>query len=248
MSNIFITGCARSGTTLLNRLFHAFEDVRVIDRETSLDDFISLGRSDMVVVAKRTPKTILSVPLAREELRRQEERVLESRIIVVNIVRDGRDVVHRHPRGPRVDLNRWIGCMLQSRRFRHLISLELRYEDLVQKPDEAQSRIESVAGLARAFRFSEYPDFVDTDAFAVPDFAGLEQYEPRPIDRRSLGHSPTEYLALSTSDAERELFERTLVRMGYAGEGDSCGWNDEQLAADQALFEALSRDLGYGCS
>ena len=39
---IYIVGCARSGTTLLRRLFHAFETCEVVPYEIDLDVFAAM--------------------------------------------------------------------------------------------------------------------------------------------------------------------------------------------------------------
>lgn len=54
---IYITGCARSGTTLLQRLFYAFEGVEIIDGEIDIDSFIN-RTSDKVLVGKRTINSV----------------------------------------------------------------------------------------------------------------------------------------------------------------------------------------------
>ncbi len=43
-----------------------------------------------------------------------------------------------------------------------MISIDIRYEDLVQRPDEVQARIENMTDLVPLARFSEYPAFVRT--------------------------------------------------------------------------------------
>ncbi len=248
MKHLFITGCARSGTTLLTRLFHAFEGVELIDHEVSLDDFLAQTPNEGTLVGKRTPRTILSVPLPKAELSQQAQALSSEQVCVANLIRDGRDVVHVHFSGPRVNVNRWIGCILQAQRFRGLVKLEIRYEDLVAKADEVQARISEVTGLTASALFSAYPDFVPAHVFEEPEYRDFKGYRARPIDTASLGHSATEYVELCTSDRERALFERLLRRQGYLGGERELVWNEQELAEDQALFETLSEELGFGCS
>lgn len=246
-TRVFITGCARSGTTLLNRLFYAFSGVSVVDREITLDEYCSCNPDGNVLIAKRTPRTILSVPLPENELRRQADLLSSAGIHVINLVRDGRDVVHQHRTGPRVNVNRWIGCMLQAQQFRSSIALEVRYEDLVAVPDRVQSRISQVTGLRASTPFSRYPEFVNSQVFDEPDFRNLEQYRRRRIDQESIGHSPNEYVGLCNCDNEKALFERILTRLGYIGDKRQDEWDECDVEQEQQLFESLSSEIGYGC-
>ncbi|MBN1153276.1 MAG: hypothetical protein JXA58_08690 [Dehalococcoidia bacterium] len=245
---VFITGCARSGTTLLNRLFYAFDELFVIDTEMSLDRFVTTVPAARGMVAKRTPQTILSVPLPAAELRRQATIIKANGIRIVNVIRDGRDVVHLHPAGPRVNVNRWIGCMLQAQRFQEYVTLEVRYEDLVVAPNDVQKTIAQVLGLRMRYSFSAYPDFVRQEVFEVDDYRPFAQYRRRPIDQASVGHSESEYRVLCRDDAERALFERVLRKLKYLPTDGGAGWTREELRQDQCLFESMSAEMGYGCA
>ena len=247
---VFITGCARSGTTLINRLFYAFDGVSVVDPEICIDEFCELRADECkVIVAKRTPLTILSVPLPEEELLRQVKLVRLHSLSLVNVIRDGRDVVHRNPSGPLADLNRWIGCMIHAQRFRSLLEAQVRYEELVTSPDAVQTALAEALGLSPRAAFSEYPGFVPAHVFDEPEYRDYPYYDSRPIDRKSVGHSATEYMGLCTSERERGLFERALARYGYLGGSDRLEvWPQDVLERELALFRELSRELGYNCS
>lgn len=247
MTRIFITGCARSGTTLLCRLFHAFQHTQVISQEINIDDFCASPASRPVLVGKRTPLTILSVPLPASELERQWSLAERSKLRIVNIIRDGRDVVHQNPTGPRVNVNRWIGCILQSRRFRRRITAEVRYEELVRDPDAAQDRLARALDLRPSARFSRYPDFVPAPVFDEAEYKDFPYYTKRPVDDRSVGHSATEYAELCSSPEEKALFERTLARLGYAAGKKTGPWTPGALLREEAVFRRLSRALGYDC-
>ena len=67
MKKIYITGCAKTGTTLLRRLFNAF-DLKVYNKdEIELVNFLN---SDFDV-GKRTFNTMFSNVLNEEEIKRQ---------------------------------------------------------------------------------------------------------------------------------------------------------------------------------
>lgn len=104
---IFIFGCARSGTTLLQNLFRSFEDTIVIDRENPISRFEDFEGESKNIVLKRTSDCALTLI---ENLREVPD------IQVVDIYRDPRDVVTSvHPR------NIWI--------LYRFFALEKRYYD-----------------------------------------------------------------------------------------------------------------------
>jgi len=138
--------------------------------------------------------------------------------------------------------------MIQAQRFSELISLQIKYEDLVKTPNDVQSRISRTTGLQSQTVFSEYPKFVDSQVFEEPEYREYEPYRPRSIDQRSIGHSSNEYIELCTSTREREMFERVLRRMGYLGEEVQKPWDLSEVCAEQALFEELSKQMGYDCA
>ena len=235
MKRIFITGCARSGSTLLNRLFYAFSDITVIDYEISIDDFCNYKCNTGLLVGKRTPLTILSVPLSEDEIKRQLELVHNNNMIIINIIRDGRDVVHQNPTGPIVNVNRWIGCMLQAWEFKKEISIQVRYEDLVTNPDSILTQIENVLFVKSKYKFSEYPDFVPDDVFDEPEYKNYYSYNKRKIDSRSVGHSNDEYNKKCKSEEQRDFFKRILIRYGYLNSKSpkDCQWDIETLKQEK---------------
>ena len=213
MTRIFITGCARSGTTLLCRLFYAFRNTEVISPEISIDDFCASSTESPILVGKRKPLTVLSVPLPEHELKRQWSLAVRAHLHIVNIIRDGRDVVHQNPTGPQVNPNRWIGCILQAQRFRDRIAIEVRYEDLVRDPDAAQERLARTLDLKQKTRFSRYPDFVPNAVFDEAEYKDFPYYDKRPVDQKSVGRSPRGYTAVCINPAEKAMFERILLRI-----------------------------------
>lgn len=229
MKRIFITGCARSGTTLMNRLFYAFQDTTVIDHEIVIDDFCQIRPKSEILVGKRTPLTIFSVPLGQEEIERQVDLIRVQDLPIVNMIRDGRDVVHLNLKGPRVNVNRWIGCMLQAQLYRQLVNIQVRYEDLVSEPNLVQARLCEVLGLVPAYKFSDYPDFVPDAAFDEQEYREFANYNKRMISAASIGHSKTEYHDRCENPEQRALFERTLQRYGYSDGIKEEVWEKETL-------------------
>lgn len=229
----------------MNRLFYAFQDVTVIDHEIAIDDFCQLRPQSKILVGKRTPLTILSVPLGQEEIERQINLIMEKDLLIVNIIRDGRDVVHLNPKGPRVNVNRWIGCMLQAQLYRHLVNIQVRYENLVSEPNMVQTRLCEVLGLVPAYEFSDYPDFVPDSAFDEPEYREFANYNKRRITATSVGHSSSEYHDRCKSMEQQALFERILQRYGYLGGAEQKIWDFRMLHQEVELHEQDSIRLGF---
>ena len=85
MNKIFITGCAKSGTTLLLRLFNAFDNLKVYNyNELSLYSFIN--RCKDYNVAKRNYRSIFSNTLSQARIQKSIELITDNNITVINKV------------------------------------------------------------------------------------------------------------------------------------------------------------------
>lgn len=209
---IYITGSARSGTTLLGRLFYAFEDVTVIDAEIELEYFVQAsGIETEHYSGKRSVATIFSNDLNDGALRQQEMMIKSNDIKIVNIMRDGRDVVHKPEKGTQCTPRRWIACMEQVDRYGYLIDCNIYYEDLVTEPNETQALVAHGLGFKRPkikHAWSDYPAFVPDKAFETRSTQGFPLYGPRTIEPSK--HDPNFYKTLPMGKAEYDSFERWL--------------------------------------
>tara|TARA_Y100000310_G_scaffold233032_2_gene235877 strand:- start:5042 stop:5734 length:693 start_codon:yes stop_codon:yes gene_type:complete len=160
---VFITGCAKTGTTLLLRMCFAFEDCEVLYKEgfngheISLDNFVEYESKQKYLIGKRFPPSLLS-NVYQEGFLQQKDQIVKNDIGIINIVRDGRDVVLSD--GGYVKPERWISTMQQREQFHDLIDLELSYHDIVTRPDEVQKKIMETYGIEKNYDFSSYPDYV----------------------------------------------------------------------------------------
>lgn len=203
---IYIVGCARSGTTLLRRLFHAFGNCEVVPHEIDLDSFAAMeAPEDKVLVGKRTVATVFSNQLAPDEGRRQIA-LLRSRpdIRVLCIYRDGRDVVESEAQA---DPARWLSCMHQMVVWPDLV-LSLRYEDLVREPDRLQAHLANHYGLRVDYLWSEYPRF-----FPPGGDDHIDRYAPQPIGTQRIGKDPKKWRRLVPWLAPQ--MEQALQHFGY---------------------------------
>lgn len=206
-NKIFITGCAKSGTTLLLRLFYSFKDVEVVHVEIPLFRLIDMN-SKNTLVAKRDAQTIFSNSLSVHTIEIQKTLIEDNNIKIINIVRDGRDVVESD-RGY-VPAQRWIDSLTQT--FEHMdnILLNVKYEQLVSTPDIVQGWIRDLTGLRPECKFSAYPDFVPSKAF----LSKTNHNKPRPIEVGRIGKDLGLYKRLC-SEEQLEDFESFLKKLSY---------------------------------
>ncbi|MDB4335846.1 sulfotransferase domain-containing protein [bacterium] len=224
---IFITGCAKSGTTLLLRMCFAFEDTEVLYKkgaeghELDFNDFVDYKSTNQFVIGKRHPPALLSTTYDHQLHQTQAGKVLSEKIGIINVVRDGRDVLLSD--GNYVKPERWISCIEQRDKvlFGNLIDLEISYEDLVRKPDQVQKDIENKFGLKSKHSFSVYPDYVEDWVFdwnvSVLARAGLgneKKYGKRRVSDKAIGKDLQAYKNICTEE-ELPPFEKHLKHLGY---------------------------------
>jgi len=207
---IYITGCAKSGTTLLRRLFYAFEDITVIGEEIHLNSFIKHPNPASIVVGKRTYKTIFSNTYEMIPINKQIRLIEKTKDLrIINIVRDGRDVVLSD--NCAVPPLRWADSMHQRRKLNHLIDMEIIYEDLISCPDVIQQEIMFTFGLKKKYKFSEYPCFVPKKANNI----SKSNYTLRPIDGGNKNKDMNGYRNIIGSPALLKRFHYELELGGY---------------------------------
>jgi len=152
---ILITGCAKTGTTLVRRLFNAF-DLKVFNKEEiSLDGLIN---SDYIV-GKRTYLTIFSNLLPEEEINRQLNLIKDNNIKIVNIVRDKESTLKSTNGWVKED--RYDECMRQATEFSQYIDYTINYSDLISNPNSIQESLSKVLNLKIIHKWSDFPDWFD---------------------------------------------------------------------------------------
>ena len=223
---IFITGCAKSGTTLLLRMCYAFKNTEVLYRKGSnghelpFGDFMKYESDSKFIIGKRHPPALLSNVLV-EEFQSQASAIEENKIGIINVIRDGRDVVLSD--GNYVKPKRWIESVKQrdTKIYGNLIDLEVRYEDLIRNPQDVQRQMEDVFGLQSENAFSDYPDYVEDWVFewnvSILGRQGKSNetnYGKRKLSDKSVGKDLEAYRDLC-SDMERNEFDACLKNLGY---------------------------------
>ena len=226
---IFITGCAKSGTTLLLRMCYAFNDTEVLYREgfdgheLPFYDFVKHKSDSKFVIGKRHPPAILSNVIV-PEFEDQKLEIIDKDIAIINVVRDGRDVILSD--GKYVKPKRWIETIKQRdpNVFGDIINLEVKYEDLVRNPTMVQNQMEKIFGLTSKSSFSDYPDYVEDWVFewnvsvlARSGQGGETNYGKRKLSEKGIGKDLEAYKDIC-SESELPKFESCLRRLGYLWE------------------------------
>jgi len=221
---IFITGCAKSGTTLLLRMCYAFKDTEVLYREgfdgheLPFEQFVSYKSDKKFIIGKRHPPALLSnvTTMALDE---QYKEVKEQGIVIINVVRDGRDVVLSD--GNYVRPKRWIESVKQRKSYEDVIIMEVKYEDLIRNPEQIQREMEEKIGLESKNEFSEYPDYVEDWVFdwnvsvlARRGQGNENNYGKRKLSEASIGKDLEAYKKICSS-VEVPEFEQCLEELGY---------------------------------
>lgn len=209
MVKIFITGCAKSGSTLLARLMHAFKDIEHVNEEISLDQFCEIKQNKYFLIGKRSEWTVFSQVLGSEEKERQLSLISNHNIKIINIVRDGRDVVKSFwddwgVWNPFI----WMDAIDQYKEYGHYVSSTIWYEDLINRPNVVQYELMKHFNFEKAFRFSDYPNFVPGYSFV----SDKKNYLQRKITRVSINKDKNFY---KRRPNDIEYFENQLNYLGY---------------------------------
>lgn len=207
---------------------YAFDGVGIVRtgrkkniEEISLEDFVDWDKSDKpILVGKRSRRTIFSVEVLNKRLLNGQARLIKKRgIKIVNMVRDGRDVVLSTVSSKQRSITprRWIHSMRHRDMFPKLITVEVRYEDLVTRPDAEQRRVADALGLKAIHAWSEYPEFVPGWEFKMRgssiDPGG--RYVARPLSGNRVGKNLEAYKAMTGEGMLRRHFEAELRKAGY---------------------------------
>lgn len=220
---IFITGCAKSGTTLLLRMCYAFKDTNTSYKrgfnghEMTLPELLNLKVEEKFLIGKRLPPFLLS-NVDHPEFEDQAEWLKKHDIGIINVVRDGRDVVLSD--GKYVKPVRWMESIKQREKYSELVDMEVKYEDLIRYPNVVQENMTNIFGLESHSRFSDYPDYVPDWVYdwnvSVTGRAGKQEsdYGKRRLSESSINRNIEEYKNICTIQELKE-FDSLLKGLDY---------------------------------
>lgn len=214
LKKIFITGCAKSGTTLLKDMFRSFGSTFVIESEVSVSAICKLRASNVgeydYVVSKRTWDSLYSCGRLRDtDIESQYHQLQAADIIVINVVRDGRNVVKSLLKDwGWYSPFEWMECVRQAKDHNGIISLTVKYEYLLTRPDEVQNEIMVITGMKPLHSFSDYPKFIETTEQRE------KNYTFRPLDKSKASFVDKETYLKRPNDVEH--FNELLKGLGYS--------------------------------
>jgi hypothetical protein len=149
---VFVTGCARSGTSLLHRCLSTLPEPVYYWSENSLAQ-----------LWREPPTKGKHIVLKRRALCRAFFHAIPKNVYIVHIVRDPMATLTSRVKGldtPYVTPERWRAeyqafCKLRKRHPAGRLVV-VRYEDLIANPDQLQAQIASALGLTFEQPFSAY--------------------------------------------------------------------------------------------
>ena len=161
MRHIFITGCAKSGTTMLLGLFHAF-DFPCIPMECTPRQLLKYGswtnKRYGGIVGKRSSRNLFSWHISREAQLAQLNTIVTKGIEIVHITRNKEDVL-RSENGY-VPEKRYDAVQRQAEEFHHAIKCHVGFEDILRDPTRVQSQLVRQLDLKVRHCWTDYPNFV----------------------------------------------------------------------------------------
>lgn len=202
---IYITGCAKSGTTLLARLMHSF-GLPVHGSEISLHDFCESKAKNLV--AKRSEYTIFSNILNGFDLEHQKNMIIKHDIKILNMYRNGVDVLESFENdwqywNPLI----WCESIRQMEAMKDLITTNVSYESLVERPNMMQSVIATGLGIIPEYKFTESHHKAPMDLFVTDN----PRYKSRPIVMDRIGKS----FNVKKPGIDIDYFNEKMENCGY---------------------------------
>lgn len=189
--NILITGCARSGTTLLLLLMKGCRGVRVIDDQEMHPGKLSLGEAHQGPIVIKKPQGFDNPHIDFGKYFWRKDAYLEQHINnwkIIFCIRDGRDVItSRHYLSKNsywVKPTRWIHTVRRSLKYtNHTNAFFVHYESIVTQPQIAMDNITKWLSLAYDYSWiNQFYKRIKPDNNLSKALNSL-----RPIDQNSIG-------------------------------------------------------------
>jgi len=214
---ILVTGCGISGTVLLTRLMSTFDNIlednqvghpKEVFQGTKLRQYMLMDDSDKVLIRKGNHGMLFNGIIDEQEQEKQATRIYP-KLKVINIIRNGRDVLESKP-VPGI-ANLWIACIDQYFNYNHVIDANVRFEELLQSPDDVQDSLGEQLEFKWSHRFSSYPKFLQ------PPFTWSikASHKLRTLDTTRINKQVSESAIKSICGSKYSHFCELQERLGY---------------------------------
>ena len=163
MKKIFITGCAKTRTTLVQQLMFAFADTVVIPGESLMAAFQFIGEERVkcnIVIKRWATDWLANHPC--------HSGYVEGNIKTIFVTRNREDTLKSD--NGYVKPFRYDGVHKMAELYRDYISFWLDSDLLIKNPDKMQKALAKKLGLKIVHKWSDYPDFVPEYMFTYHDF------------------------------------------------------------------------------
>ena len=238
IKRVHIIGCSRSGTSMLQIAMACFDDTLITPDESAPRYPYLVHR--LKFLARRVAHGGQRHLITKRNFTWLQDEMVEhlirqsriDRIGIVHIVRDPRDVMlsthlgSDRP-GPYVTPEHWYNSILAAERVFDALAgtnpcCTIRYEDIVQKPGEAEAVLSSAFGLRRSdqsFPINRLADNVELKKVDLHYFLRRASGGIRNMDQRSIGKfrdgGEADVRALSDDPNIRRRLEEFCAQHGY---------------------------------
>lgn len=177
MKYIYITGCAKTRTTMVQQLMFAFKDTIVIPAESSARMFMGAGerRSKTNLVIKRRANGFLA-NYKKNIIKPELDAILAIKPFIIFVTRNREDTLKSD--NGYVSAERYDTVHKDAETYKHLIAFTIDTDELLKDPDTMQKKLADKLGLVIVHKWSNYPDFVPDYMFDYHNYRKRKLGEP----------------------------------------------------------------------
>jgi hypothetical protein len=205
---IIVCGAPRSGTTLLISILDSHNEILAIPFETWLlvnkrsNRWFKRDSLNKKFILLQLKAFLISLNITKDHKRWCEKTptnvfyldfifsLFDRKVKVINIIRDGRDVVmsHHSRLGKFMTPQKWVHYVEQGLKYKDDPNvLTIRYEDLITKYDETMALVARFLHIENTFRQEFYLNTnVSDNASVISGHGNKGIYKAKPISRQSL--------------------------------------------------------------
>lgn len=186
---LLVLGPAISGTFLTTRLMSYFDESLIEEDKHPKTYFqgVNIKRfvlepdvKNKMIWRKGNERMLFNGVVGKHKADEQYEFIKYHNIRVVATIRDIYDAIVSKPL-PHV-CKLWVNAVKNYFDYNDVITVSIKYEDLVKNPDDIQRMVAEKLGLTIKHKWSEYPKYLPE----AVDYGTMPHHKVRPIDQRSV--------------------------------------------------------------